>query len=326
MGNYKSAAAPLFMRFEAYMQASGKWNPYAYGENLAAFDRYCKDNHPEATALTQEMVDGWCRKRDTEKSCSCRTRIQVVVSCIKYLNSRGLCLLQLPLLPKERNRYQYVPHHFTDDELDDLFSRCDAHAARKTLASRLKKVTLPVFFRLLFSTGMRPTEARLLRTENVDLLHGVIDIRQSKGHNQHFVVLHESMLKLMRAYDERVRRDDMCPNRAYFFPAADGGHHSREWVSGNFRSLWDTARFGKAVPYDLRHEYATRNLNQWVGLGVGFNARFVSLSKSMGHVSLESTKYYYSLVPCLADVMLNLTKDSFNEIVPDVDYGEEETE
>ena len=57
MGNYKSAAAPLFMRFEAYMQASGKWNPYAYGENLAAFDRYCKDNHPEATALTQEMVE-----------------------------------------------------------------------------------------------------------------------------------------------------------------------------------------------------------------------------------------------------------------------------
>ena len=31
-------------------------------------------------------------------------------------------------------------------------------------------------------------------------------------------------------------------------------------------------------------------------------------------------------VSCLADIMLNLTKDSFNEIVPDVDYGEEEAE
>ncbi len=46
----------------------------------------------------------------------------------------------------------------------------------------------------------------------------------------------------------------------------------------------------------------------------------------MGHVNLECTKYYYSLVPCLAEVMLNLTKDSFNEIVPDVDYAEKETE
>lgn len=326
MGKYMSAAAPLFVRFEAYMQASDKWSPYAYALNLAAFDKYCKDRHPESTTLTQEMIDGWCQKRDTERVRSCRSRIQVVASLVKYLNSRGLCLLKPPLLPREKVRYQYVPHHFTDEELDDLFRRCDAHNARKSLASRLKKITLPVFFRLLFSTGMRPTEARLLRTEDVDLKHGVIDIRQSKGRHQHFVVLHESMLELMREYDDRVSREDMCPDREYFFPAADGGYHSRTWVSGNFRNIWDSARFGSAVPYDLRHEYATRNLNLWVGLGVEFNARFISLSKSMGHVNLECTRYYYSLVPCLADVMLNLTNDSFNEIVPDVDYGEEETE
>lgn len=325
MGNYISAAAPLFIRFEAYMRASDKWNPYAYGENLAAFDKHCRNNYPEATTLTQEMIDGWCRKRDTEKAASCRSRIQVVASCLKYLNRTGMCLLKPPALPKDRGN-QYVPHHFTDEELDDLFRRFDAHVARKNLASRLNKITFPVFFRLLFSTGMRPTEARLLRTENVDLLHGVIDIRQSKGHNQHFVVLHDSMLGLMREYDDRVSREDMCPDREYFFPAADGGHHTRGWVYVNFRNKWDSARFGKAVPYDLRHEYATRNLNQWIGLGVEFNARFVSLSKSMGHVNLECTKYYYSLVPCLAEVMLNLTKDSFNEIVPDADYGEEETE
>ena len=326
MGNYISAAAPLFTQFEANMQASCKWSPYAYGMNLAAFDKYCKHMFPKATTLTQEMIDGWCRKRDTESIDSCRTRIQVVVSCVKYLNGRRLCLLSPPLLPKERNKRKYVPHHFTDEELDSLFSKCDSHVARKTLASRLKMITLPVFFRLLFSTGMRPTEARLLKTKNVDLLHGIIDIKQSKGHSQHFVVLHESMLNLMREYDRRVSCEDFCPNREYFFPAATGGYHDRRWVSENFRDMWDAARFGIAVPYDLRHEYATRNLNQWIGLGVEFNARFVSLSKSMGHVNLECTKYYYSLVPCLADVMLNLTNDSFNEIVPDVDYGEEETE
>ena len=143
MGNYTSAAASLFEQFETYMQASDKWNPNASGENLAAFDKYCKNKFPEATTLTQEMIDGWCRKRDTEKNGSCRTRIQVVVSCVKYLNSRRLCLLNPPLLPKEKNKRQYVPHHFTDEELDDLFHRCDSHNARKNLASRLKKITLP---------------------------------------------------------------------------------------------------------------------------------------------------------------------------------------
>lgn len=131
MGNYTSAAAALFEQYETYRQASDKWNPNASGENLAAFDKYCRNKFPEATTLTQEMVDSWCKKRDTEKNGSCRTRIQVVVSCIKYLNSRGLCLLNPPVLPKERNRRQYVPHHFTDEELDDLFRRCDAHKARE---------------------------------------------------------------------------------------------------------------------------------------------------------------------------------------------------
>ena len=70
MGNYTSAAASLFEQFETYMQASDKWNPNASGENLAAFDKYCKNKFPEATTLTQEMIDGWRRKRY-------RLRIQV---------------------------------------------------------------------------------------------------------------------------------------------------------------------------------------------------------------------------------------------------------
>ena len=52
MGNYISAAAPLFTQFEAYMQASDRWSPYAYGMNLAAFDKYCKYMFSEATTLT----------------------------------------------------------------------------------------------------------------------------------------------------------------------------------------------------------------------------------------------------------------------------------
>ena len=37
----------------------------------------------------------------------------------------------------------------------------------------------------------------------------------------------------------------------------------------------------------------------------------------MGHSVLESTKYYYSLVPNLADIMKELTNESFNALLPD---------
>lgn len=69
-------------------------------------------------------------------------------------------------------------------------------------------------FRLLYSSGIRTTEARYLKREDVDLEHGVLNIRKSKGYDQHYVALHKSMTELLKQYDkvaESIRSD-----RTYF--------------------------------------------------------------------------------------------------------------
>jgi hypothetical protein len=43
----------------------------------------------------------------------------------------------------------------------------------------------------------------------------------------------------------------------------------------------------------------------------------------MGHTVIESTKYYYSLVPGFADITAQKTMGSFNIIVPEVQQHEE---
>lgn len=43
----------------------------------------------------------------------------------------------------------------------------------------------------------------------------------------------------------------------------------------------------------------------------------------MGHVTLESTKYYYSIVPNLSSIMMNQTNETFDWIVPEVNTDEE---
>ena len=43
----------------------------------------------------------------------------------------------------------------------------------------------------------------------------------------------------------------------------------------------------------------------------------------MGHTSLESTRYYYSLVPTLAAIIQDKTEAGFNDIVPEVPRYEE---
>ena len=66
------------------------------------------------------------------------------------------------------------------------------------LKYKMKKITCPVFFRLLYSSGIRTTEARYLKREDVDLEHGVLNIRKSKGYDP------GTMLALHKSIDRRV--------------------------------------------------------------------------------------------------------------------------
>ena len=71
----------------------------------------------------------------------------------------------------------------------------------------------------------------------------------------------------------------------------------------------------------LRHHYAVENINGWIG-DPKFNSKFYYLSKSMGHTILESTRYYYSLVPKMSNIIQEINEESFNSIIPEVSSNE----
>jgi len=320
MNKFTSFLAPLMQAYVFYRKASGHWNEASYEPNLVLFDRYCKKQYPEAALLSQEMVDEWCHKRDTETNNSCRSRIYVVASFIRYLRKRGKTDVMEPDIPRKERR-TYIPHFFTDVELKNFFQACDNLSfVFHTIEQRSRRITIPVFFRLLYSSGIRTNEARMLKIEDVDLCHGIINIRYSKGHDEHYVVLHDSMFELLKRYDAAIRKH--YPHRVYFFPARDNSFHTRQWVQTNFRKLWNKYNSSHATAYELRHHYAIENINRWTSEGFGFDAKLFYLSKSMGHSTLESTKYYYSLVPGMAGILEEKTGMDFERIVPEVDYEE----
>jgi len=316
MSKFTSFLAPHIHAYIFYRKASLHWNNASYEPNLLLFERYCKTHYQVATCLSQEMVDQWCHKRDTETNNSCRSRIYVVVSFIRYLRARGITDVNEPTIPR-KERCTYIPHSFTDLELKRFFHACDTlPVAPYTAEQRSRKISIPVFFRLLYSSGMRTTEARLLRVEDVDLCSGIVNIRHSKGYAQHYVVLHDSMLALLKSYDAAIRKQ--YTHRAYFFPARRNAFHTMSWVQSNFRQLWDKYNSTHATAYELRHHYAIENINHWTSEGFGFDEKLLYLSKSMGHRTLESTKYYYSLVPRIADILEEKTGVDFDSILPEV--------
>ena len=89
MKKFNSFLSPLIQAYVDYQKASEHWNEASYEPNLLLFVGYCQKQYPDATVLSQEIVDSWCRKRKTENNNSCRSRIYVVVSFIRYLRKRG---------------------------------------------------------------------------------------------------------------------------------------------------------------------------------------------------------------------------------------------
>ena len=68
----------------------------------------------------------------------------------------------------------------------------------------------------------------------------------------------------------------------------------------------------------MRHNYAITNINKWTNQGVNFTDNLYYLSKSMGHTTIESTKYYYSLVPAISNIIETQIGTNFDCLIPEV--------
>jgi integrase len=303
--------------FVTFRTVSNRWNDHD-DSNLQMFDVYCRERFSDATELTQEMIDNWCRKRENEQNNTCNRRNHAVRCFVRYLRERGKTDVTEPVYLKKQ-KCKNIPHAFTETELQDFFRACDEipeysryHSAKEW---QIRRITVPIIFRLLYSSGIRGYEARKLRVKDVDLKNGVISICLSKGINQHYIALHDSMLNLMEKYDAEI--DNIYPDRTYFFPSPDNSFLTKGWLCYNFRVAWYKYNKNRAVVYDFRHNYATENINNWTCEGFGFHDKLVNLSKSMGHSKIDDTSYYYNLVPGLADVIEQVSDDS---VIPGVMY------
>ena len=182
----------------------------------------------------------------------------MVVSFVRYMRNHGLTNVDDPDIPSSEKR-EYRPHAFSKDEIKRFFEACDNYQPfhYKSKNGQNNIHSIPVFFRLLYSTGMRTVECRMLRYEDVNLDSGVISITNTKGYEPHYVVMHDSMLDIMIDFDKKMQI--MYPDRKFFFCNDRGGCKSRDWVLYHFRSLWDSVNDSDATAYEFRHNYISDN-------------------------------------------------------------------
>ncbi len=315
---YASCAAPQIRSYVRSRMAADAICESAE-ENLHLFDAHCARDFAGATVLTQEMVDSWCARRPTESAFSCYARCRPVAALVAFLRARGETDVAEPDLPRPI-KGSHVPHAFTEEELSGFFALCDSWEPRNGMRGKARlrtKLTLPVIFRLLWSSGLRTCEARLLRRANADLGTGVLRIVEGKGRSERVVALHPSMAAIMRDYDASTGA--VFPGRVYFFPNGTDGHISSGLLGRWFRTLWRQVSDERATAYDLRHAFCVECVNSLVGRGVDGLADLEWVSKAMGHATVEETvRSYYHIVPSLAALLQERSEAGFDDLMPGV--------
>ncbi|MFA6911359.1 MAG: tyrosine-type recombinase/integrase [Candidatus Cloacimonadaceae bacterium] len=315
-----SGLAPLMNEFVLSRKAADAWNT-TYSDNLHRFDNYCLENFPKQSELIEEML-AWCALRDTEEGNSCRIRTACVWHFVDYLRESGRTTIRSKR-PKFVRDLSFAPHLFTDEELDLFFVECDrvCLAKRKrnqTFRTRLSTLEIPVFFRLLRSSGLRTCEARWLAISDIDFTTGVVSVRKSKGGGQHRIVLHQSMLGLLNRYIGFLFK--LMPESDLLFPDAKGHPHDPKWESHNFRRIWSGVSREPARSYDFRHLYATQNIEAMGGAGCETDGQLMYLSRSMGHSSPAVTCTYFHYIPALHDKVERCSGDSFRDLLQNQSY------
>ena len=292
----KSNFASLIENMIAYKKEFG-YSESTYWWYLRDFDRYCTAVFPNESELTQEIVMGWCRKRNSESINSLNRRLAAVREFGRYLQSAGISAYVMP--PKmTATQTRYTPHIFTDQELSSFFYGADR--IWKIPHDPLRQYIVPVIFRLIYCCGLRPSEGLRIKNEDIDLKSRRLIIREAKRHRDRVVMISEDMLRLCIAYDQI--RNKICGPGKYFFPDKHGDTHDKQWLSYNFRKCWKIAgitSFEKPKPrvYDFRHTFATKRLHDWMDEKIDFYTMLPYLSSYMGHSDFSSTAYYIHLLP-----------------------------
>ena len=123
------------------------------------------------------------------------------------------------MLPKPA---RYVPHIYTDRELAALFAQTDrCHYCPEV---PFRHLVMPVLFRTIYACGLRCSEARLLRVDDVDIDAGVLQIRDAKGGKDRQLPVSEPLRERLAGYHAKLAGQ---PGWEWFFPGATAAADAR---------------------------------------------------------------------------------------------------
>ena len=259
----------------------------------------------------------WCTKKSHEKQENLCSRASTIRQFAIYMDNLGV---KAYIIPKYyfKSADRYVPHIYTNEELKRFFQEMEKCHYNSQCPYR--HLIMPIFFKMLYSCGLRLSETRLLKVEDVDLDHGILTINHSKKDNSRLVPMPDTLTEKFKIYSKQAHPNS--DNKYYYFPIKNNTPMTIGNVYKNFRKfLWKAGishggkGFGPRI-HDFRHSFSVYCLKKWSREGKDLTTYLPILRMYLGHNSLKETAYYLRLT---ADVFPEITlklESMYKDIIP----------
>lgn len=299
---YNSVLAPFIRDFIHMKEASGcnylrgKWI-------LHEIDRFFQENHVTNPIITRDLVYQWGKTRVNDSSSTLYSKYSTIAQLARFMSRQGQACF-VPRLPEnKRSKSTFTPYIFTRDQIDQLLQMSN----RLRMYDRHMNNTMfciPAVIRLLYSTGLRISEALSIRNADVKFKEGYIHIRKTKNGSERIVPINDSLCKVLQQYTSYRNRMPIkqvdSPN-SFFFIKSDGTYCNAQSIYTWFRRLQKEC----GIPYtgnhhgprvhDLRHTFAVHSMVQMAHEGQDLYASLPIISACLGHKSLYATEQYVRL-------------------------------
>jgi integrase len=268
------------------------------GKQLLNFAQFAEQSAHRGP-LTSELAIAWARSALNGTPITWARRIELIVPFARYWQQFEPTT-QVPsrLLFGSPHR-RLAPHIYRAAELRALLRA--AHALPPP--GGLRSWTYATLFGLIAAAGLRLSEALKLRRGDVDLVRGILSVRQTKFRKSRLVPLHPSTTRALRRYAKL--RDAAVPNAPSdaFLVSCRGQALNVSTVHCTFGRLraklgW-TARGEHRYPriHDLRHTFVCERVMRWYRQGVNVGNAMAALSTYIGHGKVSDTYWYLTATP-----------------------------
>lgn len=298
--NYSSVLAP-YMKTLLDIKTSSGMNSLRTKWILKEFDDFANASNLTDPHIREEFIKDWRKTRIADSERTLYAKYSVWSQLTRLMCRRG-CSCHIPQLPRQP-KPDFTPYIFTDEQVAAIFNAADQYRLYD-IRMGTALIAMPCVLRLLYSTGMRVSEALSIRNMDVHLDEQFIHLRKTKNGSERIVSVGESMGVVLGDY---LRYRNAMPllhvddGDSLLFVKSDGTGLRSNTVYQHFRKL--LAKCG--VPHkgnhlgprvhDLRHTYAVHALVQMSRAGMDLYTALPILSTNLGHHSLHATEQYVRL-------------------------------